>query len=159
MARLLSRRSIVRGALGIAGLGVLPRSATVTRARPRAADYVIVGAGVHGAGLAWELARRGARVRVLEATRIASGASGGIGERGVRTNGRDARQLPLMRMAQERWRHLARVLDDRRIFRRIGHLHLVEAEADLPAAETPQPLRPGCPPPACRSSLPARCGR
>ena len=33
--------------------------------------------------------------------RLPSGASGGPGKRGVRANGRDVRELPLMRMAYE----------------------------------------------------------
>jgi sarcosine oxidase subunit beta len=104
----------------------------MTRGRP---DFVVVGAGFYGVGLAWELAGRGARVVVLEADRIAAGTSGGIGERGVRSNGRDVRQLPIMAIAQKRWRRLARMLGDRRVFRRTGHLHLIEGDADLPAAE------------------------
>jgi sarcosine oxidase, subunit beta len=104
----------------------------MTRERP---DFVVVGAGFYGIGVAWELAGRGARVVVLERDRIAGGASGGIGERGVRSNGRDVRQLPLMAIAQKRWPQLARVLADRRVFRRTGHLHLIERDADLSAAE------------------------
>jgi sarcosine oxidase, subunit beta len=101
----------------------------------RPADFLLVGAGAYGAGLAWELTRRGARVLVLEAGDVASGASGGVGQRGVRSNGRDARELPLMKIAQEKWRSLARMFDDPRIFQAIGHLQLVEAEADMPAVE------------------------
>ena len=66
-------------------------------------DFVIVGGGVYGAGVAWELARRGAEVLLVEAQRVASGASGGLGKRGVRANGRDLRELPLMRLAYELW--------------------------------------------------------
>ena len=106
--------------------------APCTRPRP---DFVVVGAGFYGVGLAWELAGRGARVVVLEADRIAGGASGGVGERGVRSNGRDVRQLAIMAIAQRRWRRLARVLGDRRVFRRTGHLQLIEDYADRPAAE------------------------
>lgn len=40
------------------------------------ADVIIVGAGLVGAGLAWELSRRGARVRVLDAALPAGAASG-----------------------------------------------------------------------------------
>jgi sarcosine oxidase subunit beta len=119
--------------LGIARAAVGDRVGRA-RGRPRP-DFVVVGAGFYGVGLAWELAGRGARVVVLEADRIAAGASGGVGERGVRSNGRDVRQLPLMAIAQKRWPRLARVLGDRRVFRRTGHLQLIEADADLPAAE------------------------
>ncbi|HXH11738.1 MAG TPA: FAD-dependent oxidoreductase [Alphaproteobacteria bacterium] len=62
-------------------------------------DFVIVGGRVYGAGVAWELAKRGAEVLLLEAQQIASGASGGLGQRGVRANGRDLRELALMRLA------------------------------------------------------------
>jgi glycine/D-amino acid oxidase-like deaminating enzyme len=41
-----------------------------------AADVVVIGAGVSGCSAAWHLARAGARVRVLEARDVASGASG-----------------------------------------------------------------------------------
>ena len=61
------------------------------------ADYIIVGGGIYGCTVAWQLAKRGADVLLLEANTIASGASGGLGERGVRANGRDLRELPLMR--------------------------------------------------------------
>ncbi len=65
------------------------------------ADFVIVGGGIYGVATAWELARGGADVLVLEARDIASGASGGLGKRGVRANGRDIRELPLMRAAYD----------------------------------------------------------
>lgn len=61
-------------------------------------DFVI-GGGVYGAGVAWELARRGVEALLLEARQIACGASGGVGKQGVRANGRDLRELPLMRLA------------------------------------------------------------
>ena len=79
------------------------------------ADYVIVGGGIHGCAVAWELATRGADVLLLEAKSIASGASGGLGERGVRANGRDLRELPLMRLAYDIWPTPSR--RDRRLHR------------------------------------------
>ena len=48
------------------------------------AEYVIVGGGIYGCAVAWELAKRGADVLLLEAKSIASGASGGLGEGGAR---------------------------------------------------------------------------
>lgn len=90
------------------------------------ADVVIVGAGVYGSALAWELARRGREVLVLEANAIASGASGGPGRRGVRANGRDVRELPLMHRAYEIWPTLSDMLDADTGFARIGHLELAE---------------------------------
>jgi sarcosine oxidase subunit beta len=42
----------------------------------RTADVVVVGAGVHGASLAFHLAQRGTRVLVLERTSVGAGATG-----------------------------------------------------------------------------------
>jgi sarcosine oxidase subunit beta len=98
-------------------------------------DFVIVGAGVFGCGTAWELARRGAAVVVLEAERVASGASGGLGMRGVRANGRDDAELPLARLALELWPELDRALDGRTGYRRTGGLELFENQASRERAE------------------------
>lgn len=89
-------------------------------------DYLIVGGGVYGSGVAWELARRGADVLLLEAGTIASGASGGPGKRGVRANGRDVRELPLMRMAYELWPRLADEIGVPTGYERTGQLQLIE---------------------------------
>ena len=42
------------------------------------ADITVMGAGILGLSAAWALARRGAKVRVLEAERVGAGSSGGI---------------------------------------------------------------------------------
>ena len=98
------------------------------------AEYVIVGGGICGCTVAWKLAKRGADVLLLEAAQIASGASGGLGERGVRANGRDLRELPLMRLAYDSWPTLHNEIGGFTGYRRLGHLHLVERENDLAAA-------------------------
>lgn len=41
-------------------------------------DLTVRGAGIFGLSIAWEAARRGARVRVIETARIGAGASGGV---------------------------------------------------------------------------------
>ncbi|WP_372841744.1 NAD(P)/FAD-dependent oxidoreductase, partial [Phaeovulum sp.] len=41
-------------------------------------DVTVRGGGVFGLSVAWECARRGARVRVIECTRIGAGSSGGV---------------------------------------------------------------------------------
>lgn len=94
------------------------------------ADFVIVGAGIYGAGTAWELAREGHDVVVLEETGTIEGASVGIGQRGVRANGRDVRELPLMDLAYDLWPKLSDEIDSRTGHSRIGHLRLIETETD-----------------------------
>jgi len=92
------------------------------------AEFVVIGGGVVGCGLAWELARRGAGVTLLERAGIAAGASGGPGRRGVRANGRDLRELPLMRLAYDAWPALGgRIGTDIR-YERTGGLQLVERD-------------------------------
>lgn len=97
-------------------------------------DYVIIGGGVYGAGLAWELARRGRDVLLLEADRVASGASGGLGKRGVRANGRDIRELPLMHRSYELWPELAERIGADTGYERTGGLRLIEREREKVAA-------------------------
>lgn len=97
-------------------------------------DFVIIGGGVYGAGVAWELAKRGAEVVVLEAGEIASGASGGLGKRGVRANGRDVRELPLMRVAYELWPDLHEQIGAPTGYERAENLHLIERERDMAGA-------------------------
>jgi sarcosine oxidase subunit beta len=99
------------------------------------ADDVIVGAGVHGAAVAWGLARRGRDVLVLEANSVASGASGGPGRRGVRANGRDPRELPLARRATELWPRLSDALGGPTGYEQVGHLQLIEQASDLEDAQ------------------------
>ena len=94
----------------------------------------MIGAGVYGVLIALALARRGRQVRILEARSIASGASGGPGRRGVRANGRDLRELALMREAYRVWPKLNDTLDVGQCYERTGHLLLLEREQDLVAA-------------------------
>jgi sarcosine oxidase subunit beta len=93
-------------------------------------DYVIIGAGVFGTAVAWELARRGSTVLVLEAETVACGASGGPGKRGVRACGRDVRELPLMRLAYDLWPRLADAIGEPTGYERLGGLHLIERGPD-----------------------------
>lgn len=89
---------------------------------------VIVGGGVYGCAVAWNLARSGTEVLLLEAAEVASGASGGFGKRGVRANRRDPRELPLMRRAYELWPQLEAQLGAPTGYQRTGGLNLIEQE-------------------------------
>ena len=96
-------------------------------------DFVVVGAGIVGCLTAWELGNRGYRVAVLEADEVAAGASGGVGSRGVRANGRDPRELPLAGAALRAWPELAETLGPDSGWDRTGHLLLTERAEDLGA--------------------------
>ncbi len=98
------------------------------------AECVVVGGGIYGMATAWSLARRGADVLVLEAHEIAAGASGGLGKRGVRANGRDLRELPLMRLAYDLWPTLDVELGAATGFECTGHLQVYERHHDIGAA-------------------------
>lgn len=104
-------------------------------------DFIIVGGGVHGTAAAYNLALQGAEVLVIEADSIASGASGGFGQRGVRANRRDLRELPLMREANEIWPTLHEELGAATGYDRTGGVYLIDGPArsgfkGLGAAET-----------------------
>lgn len=102
----------------------------------RRTQNIIIGGGVYGAAVAWELARRGAPVRLLEGKAVAAGASGGPGRRGVRANGRDPRELPLIRRAFELWPTLHEELGVAApLFERTGQVQLIEQERDLAPAQ------------------------
>ena len=105
-------------------------------------DYVVIGGGVYGCAAAWELARRGVHVLLLEARTVASGASGGLGKRGVRACGRDPRELPLMRLAYDLWPVLAGEIGAATGYERTGLLHLFEREpGDLDGGWASAPAR------------------
>jgi sarcosine oxidase subunit beta len=109
-------------------------------------DFVVAGGGVYGCAVAWELVKRGADVLVLEAETIASGASGGLGKRGVRACGRDVRELPLMRAAYELWPGLADEIGAPTGYERTGHLVLIErrggeSQEDLASAAARQQVQ------------------
>ncbi|MEM7488103.1 MAG: FAD-dependent oxidoreductase [Pseudomonadota bacterium] len=77
-----------------------------------AMDMTILGAGVFGLSCAWALARRGARVRVVDPAGIAAGASGGIvGALAPHVpenwNGVKAFQLDSLLMAKDWWAEVA----------------------------------------------------
>jgi len=93
-------------------------------------DFTIVGAGAYGCATAYHLAKAGSSVVVIDAEKIASGASGGFGKRGIRTNMRDPRELELIRQAHVEWPGLSDELDADTGFERIGGVCLVE---DVPS--------------------------
>lgn len=100
--------------------------------RQPAVDVVIIGGGVMGCAIAYELATRGVPVTIVEQREVAASASGASAG-GVRQQGRDLRELPLALRAIPRWPGLADQLGADVEYRRGGHLTLIEDEAILPA--------------------------
>src|SRR4051794_13056781 len=86
-------------------------------------EVVIIGGGISGTAAAYELARAGARVTLLERGLLASMASGRT-LAGVRQSGRHPAELPLATAAVERWAVLGEELGADVEYRRQGNLRL-----------------------------------
>jgi glycine/D-amino acid oxidase-like deaminating enzyme len=73
MEHVMNRRTFLQGAAALPGL-----AAAVSCGRPRAGSdsVVVVGAGIVGASIGYHLAKRGARVTILEKDKPASAATG-----------------------------------------------------------------------------------
>jgi sarcosine oxidase subunit beta len=97
-------------------------------------DVVVIGAGVEGSSIAYQCARRGMRVTLIEAREVASQASGASAG-GVRQQGRDPRELPVALRAIAMWPGLTEELGADIEYYQQGHLTLIADEADLPAME------------------------
>ncbi len=72
---------------------------------PEAVDVAIIGGGIIGVSAAFQLARRGVRVAVLEKG-IVGGEQSGRNWGWVRLTGRDTRELPLMLQSHAIWETL-----------------------------------------------------
>jgi len=91
-----------------------------------ASEVVIVGGGIYGTSLAYQLAKAGRSITLLEAGEIAGGASGGPGERGVRASGRDLRELPVCALAQQLWAEYQAKIEGGVGYRRVGGLKIYD---------------------------------
>jgi sarcosine oxidase subunit beta len=94
-------------------------------------DVVVIGGGISGTAAAYELARSGVRVTLLERGTLAGMASGWT-LAGVRQSGRHPAELPLATAAVARWAHLSEELDADVQYRRHGNLRLARTEAEAP---------------------------
>lgn len=99
--------------------------------RTSRADVVIVGGGISGTAAAYELAKSGARVTLVEQGDLASMASGWT-LAGVRQSGRHAAELPLARAAVKRWQRLSEELDADIEYRQDGNLRLARNPDEIP---------------------------
>jgi sarcosine oxidase subunit beta len=99
------------------------------------AEVVVIGGGVIGCSTAYQLARRGVQVTLVEAREVACAASGASAG-GVRQQGRDPRELPIAMRAIAMWPSLGDELQADLEYYQQGHLTLVADESDLPWLET-----------------------
>jgi sarcosine oxidase subunit beta len=97
-------------------------------------EIAIIGGGVMGSSIAYHLAKRGARVTLIERDQLAAQASGASAG-GVRQNGRDRRELPLAIAAIKRWHTLEAELEADCEFRMGGQMLVTEREEDIPLIE------------------------
>lgn len=95
-------------------------------------SVVVIGGGISGTAAAFELAKRGVSVTLLERGDLASMGSGWT-LAGVRQSGRHPAELPLARAAVERWQHLGDELGADIEYRQDGNLRLALTDADVPA--------------------------
>ena len=99
-------------------------------ANSKPAEVAVIGGGVIGTSIAWHLARRGARVTLLEQRGLASAASGSSAG-GVRQQGRDLREIPIAIASIARWEHLSEELEADIHYLREGHIQVTEREDDI----------------------------
>jgi sarcosine oxidase subunit beta len=98
------------------------------------ADVVIIGAGSTGLSAAYELAKAGVEVLVVDKSSLAMEASG-RNPGGIRQIGRDINEVPLMVAAMQRWRGLAEELDCDLELSEDGYLWIARNEEELKLQE------------------------
>ncbi|WP_343563555.1 NAD(P)/FAD-dependent oxidoreductase [Kiloniella sp. b19] len=93
-------------------------------------DVLIIGGGIQGCATAYNLARQGVRVLVVEkdySGRHASGVNAG----GVRLLGRDPAEVPLSKLSMELWLQLADELGEETGFRSRSLINIAADDADM----------------------------
>ncbi len=93
-------------------------------------DVVVIGGGISGVAAAYELARHGVAVTLLERGDLASMASGWT-LAGVRQSGRHPAELPLARAAVERWSGLSAEIGADVEYRQEGNLRLARTPDEV----------------------------
>ena len=94
------------------------------------ADVLVIGGGLHGLSAALQLARRGARVILLERSRIGRHSSGASAA-GVRTLNRAREELPVSLVAMDMWHDIENLVGDDCGFHAHGQLQVAETEEEL----------------------------
>jgi glycine/D-amino acid oxidase-like deaminating enzyme len=97
---------------------------------PKAADVVVIGAGIAGCTAAWELAKRDFSVALLDKGRV-GGEQSSRNWGWVRQQHRDLRELPLSMKSLEIWGTLNQEIGAETGFRRTGLLYVTTRPADF----------------------------
>lgn len=102
-------------------------------------DVTVMGGGIFGLSVAWECARRGARVRLVEARAIGAGSSGGlVGALAPHVpeawNPKKAFQRDALLAAEGFWRTVARVSGCDPLFARTGRVQPLADESEVERA-------------------------
>lgn len=93
-------------------------------------DVIVLGGGLMGAASAYFLARRGARVTLIERNRVGSSATlASFGN--IRRTGRHLSQLPLAHRSLRLWGEAEKMLGRDVEFRATGHIRLIFDEGSL----------------------------
>ncbi|TIT80201.1 MAG: FAD-binding oxidoreductase [Mesorhizobium sp.] len=93
-------------------------------------DVIVLGGGLMGTASAYFLARRGARVTLIERHRVGSGATvASFGN--IRRTGRHISQLPLAHRSLSLWGEAEKMLGRDVEFRATGHIRLIFDEGGL----------------------------
>ncbi|OZI18953.1 FAD-dependent oxidoreductase [Bordetella genomosp. 9] len=101
----------------------------------RVYDAIVIGGGLHGLSAAMHLARRGARVVVVEKHWVGRHASGATAA-GVRTLNRDLRELDLSLEAMDMWHGMAGLVGDDCGFHANGQVCVAEHADALAKLQT-----------------------
>lgn len=102
---------------------------------PREVDVVVIGGGIIGTTTAYELAKRGVSVALLEKG-VIGGEQSGRNWGWVRQQNRDLYELPMAMHSLQRWAELGDEIGTDLGFRRNGILYCTSKEADLAKWET-----------------------
>lgn len=94
------------------------------------ADVIVIGGGIHGCSSAFHLAKRGAKVVLLEADYCGRHASG-VNAGGVRTLNRPLPEIPLALASRELWHDLTNLIGEDPGFAPSGQLKVAESEKDI----------------------------
>ena len=106
-----------------------------TETVPDQADVVIIGGGIVGCSTAYFLAKRGAKVVVVEKGEVADEQSG-RNWGWVRQQGRNPRELPLIMLSIRTWKRIIEEMDSEIDWIQSGSLRLSYSEEDAAHCET-----------------------